>query len=34
MNTLTQVHLASQYLAMAAKSFLDPKADDSHIPFC
>lgn len=25
-----QVHLAAQYLAMAGKSFLPPKADDSH----
>lgn len=27
---LRQVHLAAQYLAMAGKSFLPPKADDSH----
>ncbi len=27
---LTQVHLAVQYLATAAKSFLEPKADDSY----
>lgn len=27
---LEQVHLAAQYLAMAGKSFLLPKADDSH----
>ncbi|WP_190811369.1 hypothetical protein [Flagellimonas sp. S3867] len=30
MDTLTQVHLASQYLATAGKSFLEPKSDDSH----
>ncbi|WP_420321770.1 hypothetical protein [Flagellimonas sp.] len=30
MDTLVQVHLASQYLATAGKSFLEPKADDSH----
>ncbi|WP_299535014.1 hypothetical protein [Ulvibacterium sp.] len=27
---LGQVHLAAQYLAMAGKTFLPPKADDSH----
>ena len=27
---LEQVHFASQYLAMAGKSFLESKADDSH----
>lgn len=30
MNMLAQLHLASQYLAMAGKSFLAPKDDDSH----
>ncbi|WP_136466418.1 hypothetical protein [Flagellimonas onchidii] len=30
MDTLAQVHLASQYLATAGKSFLEPKSDDSH----
>ena len=30
MDTLVQVHLATQYLAMAGKSFLDTKPDDSH----
>lgn len=30
MDTLAQVHLASQYLATAGKSFLSPKSDDSH----
>jgi len=30
MDTLAQFHLATQYLAMAGKSFLDPKDDDSH----
>nr|WP_299174672.1 hypothetical protein [uncultured Allomuricauda sp.] len=30
MDTLAQVHLASQYLAAAGKSFLNPKSDDSH----
>ncbi len=27
---IQQVHLAAQYLAMAGKSFLQPKSDDSH----
>jgi hypothetical protein len=30
MDTLAQFHLATQYLAMAGKSFLEPKDDDSH----
>ncbi|MEX0314587.1 MAG: hypothetical protein AB3N18_10445 [Allomuricauda sp.] len=30
MDTLAQVHLASQYLATAGKSFLEAKSDDSH----
>lgn len=30
MKIQTQVHFAAQYLAMAGKSFLEPKSDDSH----
>lgn len=30
MHALAQFHLAIQYLAMAGKSFLEPKEDDSH----
>ncbi len=30
MDTASQIHMASQYLAMAGKSFLEPKNDDSH----
>ncbi|MDT0539412.1 hypothetical protein [Croceitalea sp. P059] len=30
MNVLAEFHLASQYLAMAGKSFLEAKDDDSH----
>jgi len=30
MDMLTQFHLATQYLAMAGKSFLEAKDDDSH----